>query len=335
MTKKARIINDDFKIKVGGRKAPKISLDEFQEIFKDQMIMAGYDEGDMDCGECLDFIAEQINEPGTTFNKDCKYEIEFDNPDLADFDVLPNGLPVFEFSVGGDEGAGYVYGVVYWDGKKLRLFQPTYGNLVNRDTMAAINGIDDEYYFEKYGYDYATAPDFDHDACVEETMARIEVDGVATPPKSKPATSTKVAASPKSKSWIDLEKEKIKKLRATASKEEQLAWLMANAFPQDENHYIASIDTRTMQPVIATELDDIYNKINPCPKEWKIYEEMLRDCYTPYCFDIETDEPVVWSSTIITAIKERKYKDCIPATMTFICGDVIRVEKVYLVDRWL
>ena len=169
-----RFINDDFKLKNGGRKAPKISEDELRAQFAKVMHTSVKNSPQFD-SECLEYIQDQIYTDGTTINKDCKYEIGFDNEDYCGFNTLSNGLAVFEFAVCGDEDLGYVYNIVYWDGKKLRLFQPTYGNLVDTDARTAISGIDGDEYIDQYGFTFEDDIQFDLDAVTKEIEARIVV----------------------------------------------------------------------------------------------------------------------------------------------------------------
>lgn len=131
---------------------------------------------------------------------------------------------------------------------------------------------------------------------------------------------------------IEQELATIKKLRETASSNEQLAWLLANSFPQEENGYTSHIFSPNMTPTIALIIDSIYFG-NECPAEWKIYEEMIKDAYGPYSIEVKPEKDICWQNPILTAHKDKQPdKRNIPATINLICGSIVRSEKVFLTD---
>jgi len=63
--------------------------------------------------------------------------------DIMGYRVAPNGLPFLGVTAGGDWEYP-VFFIIYWDGKKLRGYVPTDGNMWNTDTKEAYgNGEDD------------------------------------------------------------------------------------------------------------------------------------------------------------------------------------------------
>lgn len=132
----------------------------------------------------------------------------------------------------------------------------------------------------------------------------------------------------------------IKHLRATASKDEQLGWLLANCFPQKENgfrSYIDAEDPEDLQPQISSLIDAIYFKMMPCPNEWKIYEDMIRDVYKPYFIEVTPlQDNIKWKHKVITASNKRiPGKFNVPAKMTLLCGSFHREMDIVLIDECL
>lgn len=82
---------------------------------------------------------------------DLKVKFDFENFDhgenltapqgLLGFQTLPNGLQILGCRAGGD-WEHPVYFIIYWDGKKLRLYVPTRGNPWNTDTREAYGNND-------------------------------------------------------------------------------------------------------------------------------------------------------------------------------------------------
>jgi hypothetical protein len=83
--------------------------------------------------------------------KDLKVEFDLENTALSHNDFGPeglvglvslgNGLTFWGMCAGGD-WEHPVYWIVYWDGKKLRAYIPTEGNLWNTDTKQAFGNDD-------------------------------------------------------------------------------------------------------------------------------------------------------------------------------------------------
>ena len=105
----------------------------------------------------MQFLEDKIDQTGcyvsygltSQVNKDIsKVEFDFENYEdtngsgyngcetITGFNVAPNGLPFLGISAGGDWEIP-VFFIVYWDGKKLRGYIPTDGNMWNTDTKTA------------------------------------------------------------------------------------------------------------------------------------------------------------------------------------------------------
>ena len=133
-------------------------------------------------------------------------------------------------------------------------------------------------------------------------------------------------------SWEEQEKKKIKELMETASKAEQMMWLLANAFPQDENDFRSHIYSDDMNPTIANVVDAIFYGAE-APDGWEIYVPMIKSAYIPYFLEVTPEKDVKWKSSIITASdKEIPGKKNIPATISLMCGSCSRSMQVFLVD---
>ena len=151
-----RYINDNANVKPNGRKAAKITEDQLAKFILDKAILSP---GAME--DVLDGM-------DATWYKGCKeteflqlvtalmsdYRIQKDNKFMADAEnvlghnyeqpkedigtnlmgihTLKNGLTFFGFAIGND-AALPMFMVVYYDGKALRLYTPSCGNLINLD----------------------------------------------------------------------------------------------------------------------------------------------------------------------------------------------------------
>lgn len=179
--KKERFINDDFKFSSGVRTAPKITKEELlQKIFDSENDLIKNDSGDLK--ECIedrreDAIYYTNKEVETKYwvlyeiirsilggnieNGDLIYTFDTENVCLKginDYDennkleddiyrsfiTEDNGLTYILVAAGGDWETP-VYNAIYWDGKKVRVYQPTYGNSVNADFKSAFGSEWDSY----------------------------------------------------------------------------------------------------------------------------------------------------------------------------------------------
>jgi len=177
-----RFINDDYKVKAGGRNAVKITKDQLKELiheyvekYSEQMAEAKADgfyyKNNM---EPEDYLMEVLRV--APISKDVKYEFDDENYNYegkyASYTTLDNGLTYFGFWAGGDWEYG-VFGIVYYDGKQLRAYIPTRGNMVNTKTKAALGDGDeeDDEIIEKYGGN----EEFNIEAMIDEIKTRIVV----------------------------------------------------------------------------------------------------------------------------------------------------------------
>lgn len=207
-----RFVNDDVKLKHGGRNAVKISQDDLWKKIVARAMKIGEDiedvEDDGPDGEsAYEFIRELIYND-ETIHKDIKYDIDAENiltacdADYNDEYVgmhTVKGLTFYGIIMGGDWEVPAFF-IIYWDGKKLRAYVPSYGNLVNLDCKCAFGSEsveDEEKLLKKYkklGIEpedpdyidwselyckmYDETPDsaeYNYDAMLEDILARIVV----------------------------------------------------------------------------------------------------------------------------------------------------------------
>ena len=147
-----RFVNDNIKLKNGGRNAIKISKDELRAIMRKVALKNNEylqeelgDVQEWDTSDCkyqvvMDLMSDHLDKDNK-FNVDMEnclveHEDEYEPDDnemgipLMGFQTLDNGLTFFGFIAGGDWECS-VFMIIYWDGKKLRSYTPTYGNTVN------------------------------------------------------------------------------------------------------------------------------------------------------------------------------------------------------------
>lgn len=151
----SKFCNDNVSLKsVNTRKAPDIELDRFKEYLTDYYNMfAGVGDADdypFDLAESEEFIKAVY--PGRYSTDFPAFASSFqfisdseDDPKLKSFDpenslmgihVLSNGLPVYGFTLGGEEELPY-FAIMYWNGDHFRIYIPAYGNTYNADLKAA------------------------------------------------------------------------------------------------------------------------------------------------------------------------------------------------------
>lgn len=160
-----RFINDDVKLKIGGRKAVKITKENLGKLILNKALHAPEAMvnvlGAMDakwyegCEYCqfLQLVTALMSD--STIQKDNKFQTYAENVcgheyvqdeeevgnHLMGMHTLDNGLTFFGFAVGGDWGLP-VYMIIYSDGKTLRLYTPSCGNSVNLDFKCALGSED-------------------------------------------------------------------------------------------------------------------------------------------------------------------------------------------------
>ncbi len=170
-------INNDVKLKIGGRKISKlITKKELAQKLK----KIGWQDSiykDIKFADIENFYVGWNGEFSVA-DEDCNYLKAIK---LSPIKKIPY-LPVY---YGGDWEYP-INAVVYFDGKRLRAYTPSYGNFVNLKTKSAF-GNDSELeeseeiiqYCKKYGFDFDEYSDFDIakdiDAMLEDFESRIEI----------------------------------------------------------------------------------------------------------------------------------------------------------------
>jgi len=135
-----KYINEQIKAKVGGRKAPKMSIKEFKEKCdrwlvqnKTKLEEEGYDIYD-GFNSIVPWIVGNGDE-GFGFGKAIKdihnkFEVYWENMDYEDSPrITKDGIPYWLFEGFSDYGPP-VFWFLYWDGKNWRAYVPVRGNYV-------------------------------------------------------------------------------------------------------------------------------------------------------------------------------------------------------------
>jgi hypothetical protein len=129
------------------RKAPIISLNEFE--LKMSKYIKSYD--DLDCGNDEEF---PYNLPSIAIDNDLtKIEFDFENCCIGEnnenyegypcgYKVLPSGIPVLLVNAGGDWEFPICF-ALYFDGKSIRGYIPTEGNVFDKKNKSAYGNHDD------------------------------------------------------------------------------------------------------------------------------------------------------------------------------------------------
>ena len=166
------ILNPDFKVKAGGRFAPKggkAKLDLLDENYKKDIYL---------------HIMLQDDPKLAQVRKDIKYDVNFENVSLDHKGTTKSGIDYLALLVNGDwEEPVAVF--VYWDGKKYRGYVPTRGNAINTINKSAFGNdedADNEYCTKYLGLkDYYGCDGckfslpINWDACLEEFETRLVV----------------------------------------------------------------------------------------------------------------------------------------------------------------
>jgi len=159
--------NDDYKVKAGGRNAARITQDELKAIiakYIEKYVPDEYDEDEED----FDYLLPELMCECKDIEKDLKYYFDCENftTKQGEFDVddkylgyqtLDNGLTFLGFCAGGDWECP-IFGIIYYDGKKLRGYIPTRGQMINRKSKSAIGNddeLDEEFFAEYEGAEYS------------------------------------------------------------------------------------------------------------------------------------------------------------------------------------
>lgn len=161
-----RFMNDDVKVKNGGRFAARVSAEDLWRMIIQRATVLADDNYTL--SHLQNAVEFEDNEPmyralevlhtcdntiiaGNKFNADAENLLIGTNGDFcgyppSDNDIgehlmglqtLPNGLTFYGYMAGGDWESP-VFLIIYFDGKKLRSYTPTYGNCVNVDCHTAL-----------------------------------------------------------------------------------------------------------------------------------------------------------------------------------------------------
>ena len=166
------ILNPDFKVKAGGRFAPKggkAKLDLLDENYEKDIYLHEMFQDDPKLAQV---------------RKDIKYDVDFENVGLDHKGTTKSGIDYLALLVNGDwEEPVAVF--VYWDGKKYRGYVPTRGNAINTINKSAFGNdedADNEYctkYLgikDHYGCDGCKfSLPINWDACLKEFETRLVV----------------------------------------------------------------------------------------------------------------------------------------------------------------
>jgi hypothetical protein len=157
-----RFINDDVKLKNGGRKAIKISQEDLAHLmyqrankflveeWGDDAIFELADNGDWCKGDCYDELIQHLMEDKTLMADVSKYDITCCSEatfngclskgtvNLTGMHTLKNGLTFYGFFISVDCGPSCAFMIIYHDGQKLRAYVPTRGNTVNVDFKCVV-----------------------------------------------------------------------------------------------------------------------------------------------------------------------------------------------------
>ena len=166
------ILNPDFKVKAGGRFAPKggkAKLDLLDENYEKDIYL---------------HIMLQDDPKLAQVRKDIKYDVNFENVSLDHKGTTKSGIDYLALLVNGDwEEPVAVF--VYWDGKKYRGYVPTRGNAINTINKSAFGNdedADNEYCTKYLGLKDCYGCDgckfslpINWDACLEEFETRLVV----------------------------------------------------------------------------------------------------------------------------------------------------------------
>lgn len=148
-----RFVNDDVLVQKGGRNAVKMDSIELRTKLLARANELGYETWDEDfdlkylilylIGEDTT-IEEDLNISFHTENLTCSDKVifgEYETNHLVGFHTLHNGFTFLGMQAGGDSECP-VFFIIYYDGKQLRAYIPSYGNTINLDFHSAFGSED-------------------------------------------------------------------------------------------------------------------------------------------------------------------------------------------------
>lgn len=141
----SRFINDDVKVKNGGRKAIKTTEQELtNRIIKKAQTFDSEVDNLLDA-ICTIFCEDEsimkdmkilADNENSTIEKSSILGGTFKGEPLVGFHTLENGFTFLGVQLGGDWEYP-IFTILYDDGKKIRCYTPSYGNTINLDTKTA------------------------------------------------------------------------------------------------------------------------------------------------------------------------------------------------------
>lgn len=154
-----RFINDDVKVRQGGRNAVRMTINELRVILWKYIHTLEDAEDCFDLDSKLDSdlagliaVRDEKLQSDIKFANYCedtiininKSNIKYVGNPLIGFHTLANGF-TFYGALGGSECSWPMFSIFYYDGKRVRAYTPTRGNFVNVDFKSAL-GLEGEYY---------------------------------------------------------------------------------------------------------------------------------------------------------------------------------------------
>lgn len=191
----------------GGRKAPAMSVEQFQQLVLSACPPKLLDHYRTHIGEtpesCREAIGDVLGEAlSCAFENDFEVDVEstpevgcfvkavkdwkvystLDNLIVKSFKMRKDGVPYMWFAAGGDSEIP-VFAMLYWDGKTFRTYIPTYGNTYNVKCKAAYNEDDIAALcdaFEARGEIFLRVLEADEAACEEDFYCRVTCVGAVS-----------------------------------------------------------------------------------------------------------------------------------------------------------
>ncbi len=141
-------------LRVGGRKAPQLTMEQFKKIFDAAIPRCEEDNfrGNTMQTRLCDAIHSDFDESiiEKALKDLRKIDVSFENVEFVEYRMGANGVPYAWLFFGGDWEVP-VYGMLYWDGKDIRGYLPTYGNMFNAHQKAAFGS--DGFFAGPYTYE--------------------------------------------------------------------------------------------------------------------------------------------------------------------------------------
>lgn len=148
----ARFLNDDIKLRYGGRKGIKMSIDELRIKLWDYMKkIEDVDEAFNGINDDESYALLASRNVDDSLLKDIKYyndsenytgvedefNVDYIGQHLLGFHTMENGF-TFYGAMGGADSALPMFSIFYYDGSRVRAYTPTRGNTVNVDFKCAL-----------------------------------------------------------------------------------------------------------------------------------------------------------------------------------------------------